>query len=83
MREIRIAKQGFTSFESSTEPCAQPAPWNGCKVGSTAGAERDGRATGKVALDYTLNEDNLLYGGAPGPVRLFRRRRDGAFSQAA
>ena len=38
-----------------------PAPWNGCKVGSTAGQESDGRVTGKVALDYTSSEDDLLY----------------------
>jgi iron complex outermembrane recepter protein len=53
---------GFNSLESPAALCTQPAPWNGCKVGSTAGEESDGRATGKVALDYTVNEDNLLYG---------------------
>lgn len=56
------AGNGFTSLESATALCAQPAPWNGCKVGSSAGAESDGRATGKVALDYTVNGENLLYG---------------------
>ena len=56
---------GFISLELPGGACANaalpPAPWNGCKVGSTAGAESDGRVTGKVALDYTLNDDNLLY----------------------
>jgi iron complex outermembrane recepter protein len=56
---------GFISLELPSSVCghgAPPAaPWNGCKVGSTAGEESDGRVTGKIALNYTVNDDNLLY----------------------
>src|SRR5262249_17280754 len=57
-----------------------PAPWNGCQVASTGGAEKDGRTTGKIALNYTLDENNLLYafiargykpGGFNSPTSLF------------
>ena len=55
---------GFTSLVLLDTACgdaAPPAPWNGCKTGSTAGQESDGRATGKVALNYMLGNDDLLY----------------------
>lgn len=55
---------GFTSLMLPASACvgtAGPAPWNGCQTGSTAGQESDGRATGKVALDYVLGDDDLLY----------------------
>ena len=60
-----VTGNGFISLVQPSSACitsALPlAPWNGCKVGSTAGQESDARVTGKVALSYTLNDDNLLY----------------------
>lgn len=56
---------GFTSLMLPSASCGNaappPAPWNGCKVGSTAGEESDGRLTGKVALSYLPDDDNLIY----------------------
>ena len=56
---------GFVSLELPGAACGNgappPAPWNGCKVGSTAGTESDGRVTGKVALDYNISGNDLVY----------------------
>jgi iron complex outermembrane receptor protein len=49
------------SFVCGTPGAPPPAPFNGCQVGSTGGNEQDGRVTGKVALNYTLDDLNLLY----------------------
>jgi iron complex outermembrane receptor protein len=49
------------SFVCGTPGAPPPAPFNGCQVGSTGGNEQDGRATGKIALNYTLDDLNLLY----------------------
>ena len=60
-----VTGNGFSSLVLPGAACGHgeppAAPWNGCEVGSTSGEERDGRATGKVALDYTPDELNLLY----------------------
>ena len=56
---------GFASEELPGGACGHaappPAPWNGCKIGSTAGTESDGRVTGKVALDYNISAATSLY----------------------
>jgi iron complex outermembrane recepter protein len=57
--------RGFSSLELPGAMCAPAqlpeAPWNGCQVGSTAGAESDSRVTGKVALNYAPSDAHLLY----------------------
>jgi iron complex outermembrane receptor protein len=61
----RVTGNGFNSLLLPSTSCAElsllPAPWNGCKVGSSAGEESDARVTGKAAINYTLSEENLLY----------------------
>ncbi len=61
----RVIGNGFTSLVLPSAACGDMslplAPWNGCKVGSSAGEESDARATGKIALNYTLSGDSLLY----------------------
>jgi iron complex outermembrane receptor protein len=37
------------------------APYNGCLITTLGGTESDGRTTGKVSLNYTPNEHNLVY----------------------
>jgi len=64
---FRVDGNGFVTLKLPTALCGSgglppAAPWNGCEVGSTAGDENDGRVTGKVALNYTLDQNNLLYG---------------------
>lgn len=59
-----VTGTGFTSLVLPSPACGEaepPAPWNGCQTGSSAGRESEGRATGKVALDYRLGSDDLLY----------------------
>jgi iron complex outermembrane recepter protein len=60
-----VTGNGFISLVLPSTSCAAgalpTAPRNGCKVGSTAGQESDSRVTGKVALNYAANENNLLY----------------------
>jgi len=62
---FKVDGDGFVSLVLPTPACGHglppAAPWNGCQVASTAGAESDGRATGKVALNYTVDDRNLLY----------------------
>jgi iron complex outermembrane recepter protein len=61
----RVTGNGFTALVLPSTACGDmslpAAPWNGCKIGSSAGEESDTRVTGKVALNYTLTEDSLLY----------------------
>ncbi|HEY6925336.1 MAG TPA: TonB-dependent receptor [Steroidobacteraceae bacterium] len=61
----RVTSNGFISLVLPSLACGDltlpPAPWNGCKVGSSAGEESDARVTGKVALNYRPTDDNLLY----------------------
>ena len=55
---------GFSSLLLPVTACGEvgpPAAWNGCQTGSTAGRESDTRVTGKVALNYMLGADDLLY----------------------
>jgi iron complex outermembrane recepter protein len=60
-----VTGNGFISLVLPPTSCAgvalPPARWNGCRIGSSAGEESDARATGKVALNYRLSEDSLLY----------------------
>ncbi len=63
---FKVDGDGFVSivlpsFVCGTPGAPPPAPWNGCQVASTAGNESDGRPTGKVALNYTIDDRNLLY----------------------
>lgn len=82
---FKVDGDGFVSIELPSFVCGghgapPPAPFNGCKVGSTAGSESDGRVSGKVALNYTPDELNLLYafvargykpGGFNSPTSVF------------
>ncbi len=69
-----VSGNGFTSLVLPNTACPEgtpPAPWNGCQTGSTAGRESDAQVTGKVALNYLLDDDGLLYafvarGSKPG-----------------
>ena len=47
---------------AATVGCPLLASFGGCQVASQAGNEQDGRVTGKVALNYAVNDNNLLYG---------------------
>jgi iron complex outermembrane recepter protein len=63
---FRVDGNGFVALELPSAICGSGglpprAPWNGCQVANTGGDENDGRATGKVALNYTLDDNNLLY----------------------
>ena len=63
---FRVDGNGFVSLLLPSAVCGHggappPAPFNGCQVANTGGDENDGRVTGKVALNYTLNDSNLLY----------------------
>lgn len=64
---FKVDGDGFVALELPTAACAHigpglPVTFAGCEVGNTGGNEQDGRVTGKVALNYTVNEQNLLYG---------------------
>jgi iron complex outermembrane receptor protein len=62
---FRVDGDGFVALKLPSFVCGNhappPAPFNGCRVASTGGDENDGRATGKVALNYTVDDLNLLY----------------------
>ena len=62
---FKVDGDGFVALELPVFVCGNDAPpaapFNGCQVGNTGGHESDGRVTGKVALNYTLDELNLLY----------------------
>jgi iron complex outermembrane receptor protein len=63
---FKVDGDGFVSLKLPPFVCGSPgapppAPFNGCQVGSTAGSESDGRVTGKVALNYTVDDRNLVY----------------------
>jgi iron complex outermembrane receptor protein len=62
---FRVDGNGFVSLELPSAACGfiglPRAPWNGCQVADTGGDENDGRVTGKIALNYTLDDNNLLY----------------------
>lgn len=63
--DYRVKGDGFISLMQPQDSCAAAglaiAPWNGCRIGSTAGQESDARLTGKVALNYTWGPTDLLY----------------------
>jgi iron complex outermembrane recepter protein len=62
---FRVDGNGFVSLQLPSAACGfaglPVAPWKGCQVADTGGDENDGRVTGKVALNYTLDDNNLLY----------------------
>ncbi len=61
---FKVDGNGYVSLLLPPTVCGAiglPNEAQGCGVASAAGAENDGRATGKVALNYTLDEQNLLY----------------------
>jgi iron complex outermembrane recepter protein len=62
---FRVDGNGFVALDLPGPVCGAigipSAPFNGCQVGSTAGSENDARFTGKVALNYTVDANNLLY----------------------
>jgi len=63
---FKVNGDGFVSIELPSSVCgthgAPPAaPFNGCEVGLTGGSESDGKVTGKVALNYNVDDLNLLY----------------------
>jgi iron complex outermembrane receptor protein len=74
---------GYVSLVLPAPVCAAiglPSVVHGCQLAATDGSESDGRVTGKVALNYTPNEQNLLYafvargykqGGFNSPTSLF------------
>ena len=64
---FKVDGDGFVALKLPTSICGTnglppAASFGGCQVASQAGNEQDGRVTGKVALNYTVNDDNLLYG---------------------
>jgi iron complex outermembrane receptor protein len=61
---FKVDGDGFVALALPTAACPHiglPTTFAGCGVGLTGGNEQDGRVTGKVALNYTLDELNLLY----------------------
>ena len=61
---FKVDGDGFVALELPTAVCPHiglPTQFAGCGVGSTGGNEQDGRVTGKVALNYTPDDRNLLY----------------------
>ncbi len=61
---FKVDGDGFVALVLPAVACpfvGVPAVWGGCQVASTGGHEQDGRVTGKVALNYTLDDLNLLY----------------------
>jgi iron complex outermembrane receptor protein len=64
--DFKVDGDGFVALNLPAAACGThglppAAPFNGCAVASTAGNEQDGRLTGKVALNYQLDDLNLLY----------------------
>jgi iron complex outermembrane receptor protein len=62
---FKVDGDGFVALVLPAVACPSvgvPAVWGGCEVGNTGGNEQDGRMTGKVALNYSLDDNNLLYG---------------------
>lgn len=75
---------GFVALNVPAPVCGllgiPAAPYNGCQVANLGGSESDGRATGKISLDYKPDDKNLLYafvargykpGGFTSPVANF------------
>jgi iron complex outermembrane receptor protein len=61
---FKVDGTGYVSLLLPTPVCGiigLPAEARGCGVSDASGAEQDGRATGKVALNYKPDENNLLY----------------------
>lgn len=61
---FKVNGDGFVALRLPQIVCPNiglPVTFAGCGVGSTAGNEQDGRVTGKVALNYTVDDRNLLY----------------------
>jgi iron complex outermembrane receptor protein len=61
---FKVDGDGFVALVLPAVACpfvGAPAVWGGCAVASTGGHEQDGRVTGKIALNYNLDDLNLLY----------------------
>jgi iron complex outermembrane recepter protein len=60
---------GFVALNIPPGLCGLPipgvppvkAPYNGCLITGLGGSESDGRGTGKVSLNYTPDDNNLIY----------------------
>jgi iron complex outermembrane recepter protein len=61
---FKVDGTGFVALQLPAPVCpliGLPNVFAGCAVASTAGTENDGRATGKIALNYTPDQNDLLY----------------------